>query len=113
MRISFTWHFHTKYSVSPPVLYYAIPLLNEDLLRFHLLELSNRLLSLFEFLPLIRWHSKVIFRELSSVEILDGLLGFLGVGVNLAEFFTLLVEWNVVEDTLAAKCWDVVSPQKT
>lgn len=112
MRISFSWHLHTKYSIPPAILYNTIPLLNEDFLRFHLLELCNSLFGLSELLSLVGWNSEAVFRKLSGIKVLDRFLGLLGVGVKRAELFTFLVEWNVVEEALAAKSRHVISPQK-
>ena len=40
-------------------------------------------------------------------------LSFLGAAIESVEFFTFLVEGYMVEDTLAAEGWNVVSSQKT
>ena len=92
MRISFPWHFHTKYSVPPAILYNTIPLLNEDFLRFNLLELCNSLFGLSELLSLVGRNSEAVFRKFSGIKVVDRFLGLLGVGVKSAELFTFLVE---------------------
>ena len=113
MRVSLSWHFHTKYPISPSVLNNTVSLLNKDLLGFHLLELLNGFLGLSKLLTFIFWNCEIIFCGFATIEALNRFLSFLGATIESVEFFTFLVEGYVVEDTLAAEGWNVISSQKT
>lgn len=116
MRARIPWHINSQYPVPPAILDDPIPLLDKYLLALDVLIILQSSFNLLQLLPHLQrgacFHTLALVQRLDHVAV-KLLLGLLGELIQFWKGFPLLVEWNMLRDTLGAKSGDLVSSDET